>query len=231
MRIMVSCPGCLADGSTNNAAVLTLANESIYKVVCDIGHEQVVLLPLQKHEVLFEFGVYAIADGYYREAISTFAVALERYYEYFLRVIGVGRRSDAAFDAAWKEVSSQSERQLGAYIFSHMFIIGNSPELMTRKSVELRNRAIHKGYIPTRTEALSYGDSVASLIESGIETLRTRFRGEMDDISRRMMFPEDIVRAGRIHVPSTYLSCLAGQREVDFRDYVESVKTHNRLMI
>ena len=39
-----------------------------------------------KFELLFELGINALIDGYPREAVSSFASALERFYEFFCQV-------------------------------------------------------------------------------------------------------------------------------------------------
>jgi hypothetical protein len=39
-----------------------------------------------KFEVLFDLAANAIVDGYYREAIASFAASLERFFEFFVHV-------------------------------------------------------------------------------------------------------------------------------------------------
>ena len=228
MKILISCPECIALNYESNAATLTLGNGSVYKATCERGHEQAVSLPHQKHEILFEFGVYAIIDGYYREAISSFAAALERYYEYFLRVVTLGEYSEESFENAWKQVSSQSERQLGGYIFSHLIMCGRPPNLLSNSLITLRNRAIHKGYIPSKEEAMQYGDGVSKLIIEGVSQLHRRYGDKMREITRQTLYPDGVSVSDRIHIHETYLRGLAERDPDCFYDYVSSIRTHNQ---
>ncbi len=228
MKIIVSCQECVNAKEKDNAAVLTLGNENTYKVVCDKGHIQNISLPNQKHEILFEFGVYSIVDGYYREAISSFAAALERYYEYFLRVITTKDYQKESFDKTWKNVSSQSERQLGGYIFAHFLVYRQAPPLISSSLVELRNKAIHKGYIPKKEEALKFGAGIAILINNGIARLREHFNTEIEEIARQTMYPNNESSNNRIHTPRTYLSSLTTKKPMDLSTYIETIETHNK---
>jgi hypothetical protein len=226
LRIIVSCPECI--GEKENSAILALGNENTYKVVCDKGHIQNISLPHQRHEILFEFGVYAIADGYYREAISSFAAALERYYEYFLRVISTRSHSTKYFDQIWKQVSSQSERQLGGYIFAHFLVYNQPPTLIDNPLIELRNKAIHKGYIPEKEEALKFGAGVANLVNSGVARLHEHFRDEVHEITRQTLYPDSTSGGNRVHIHQTYLNSLTVQNRMELGEYAERIETHNR---
>lgn len=227
MKILKWCHECSNNGEKDNAAVLTITNDTVYTVVCDKGHSQKVSLPHLKHEVLFEFGVSAIVDGYYREAISSFAAALERYYEHFIRVIFIGRNIDS-FDQAWKEVKSQSERQLGAYIFIHLYTLGVKPELLSNKMTQTRNNAIHKGLIPTKEEAIEFGFSVAKIINTGNDNLHKHFSKQLEEVLRQVLFPGPSTYDNGIHVNSMYLSSLCSHELMDLKEYVASKETHNR---
>src|SRR5450759_1525283 len=89
-----------------------------YELKCSFGHETTTVLQQQKFEILFEIGAHAILDGYYREAVSSFTSSLERFYEFAIRVfLEKSSKSDDLFQSCWSKVSSQSERQLGAFVF------------------------------------------------------------------------------------------------------------------
>jgi hypothetical protein len=65
-----------------------LNNDGVYIVECPESGKREVLRSLDfRFEILFEVGSYALLDGYYREAVSSFAAALERFYEFFVEVI------------------------------------------------------------------------------------------------------------------------------------------------
>jgi len=222
MKILISCPRCT--DPENNAAVLEIDNNNIYTVKCDYNHEQNILIPLQKHEFLFEIGAHAIVDGYYREAISSFAASLERYYEFFIRVISFELQQDT-IDTAWKRVSSQSERQLGGYIFSYLLTYGEAPNLLDDKLINLRNKVIHKGYIPNKDEVIGFGDAIAKLINTGCNTLHQQQEYKIRGVLLSQ-YSEDS-RSDRIHLPHTYLNSLTENDLEGLKSHLSSVQTHN----
>lgn len=67
--------------------------------------------------MLSQIGANAIIDGYYREAVSSFSASLERFYEFSVHVLmrHFGKNSQQ-FKSAWRPISNQSERQLGAFV-------------------------------------------------------------------------------------------------------------------
>jgi hypothetical protein len=102
-------------------------------------------------------------------------------------------------DQAWKLVSSQSERQFGAFVFLHAALVGTAPEVLSMKQREFRNDVIHKGYIPARAEALDYGERVRHLIETGIRTIHAKF-------------PKEVGKAINLHLQAARASVPKGTR-------------------
>ena len=138
----------------------------------------------QRFEILFEIGAYAILDGYYREAVSSFTSGIERFYEYALRVLLEGK-SPQLFESCWKPVASQSERQLGAFIFSWAAQFGEAPQISAQGQVEVRNRVIHKGQIPTKIEAIKYGNAALDMIRPQLKKLEKQMPNEVLAVLRR----------------------------------------------
>ena len=167
MRIEFLCMQCFKEQGKPDLTVYPteLQDSGLYLVRCRFGHETVAYTQEMKFEWLFELGAHAIIDGYYREAVASFNSALERFYEFYIKVICAKRGiSVSVFDDSWKEVSAQSERQLGAYLFVYLLENNAKPPLLHRKLVEFRNDVIHKGKIPAREEAVVYGQAVLDLI-------------------------------------------------------------------
>lgn len=190
MKTLIVCPACIAcqiipegqgiDRAVRRAAsVMVPFQESpLYEFTCSRGHQNRYLIENRKYDLLFQAAVKALLDGYYREAITTFAVALERFYEYAIRVLlspnmpSIGKLN---FDSTWKSISKQSERQLGAYymLFLQEFrecpILFDKPffdecgielKFRTGDPINLRNKVVHDGYIPTREQAIAFGEGV-----------------------------------------------------------------------
>jgi len=149
-------------------------NTGIYQVNCSKGHNSNTIIDNLDFEILFEYGLNAIIDGYYREAVSSLTAALERFYEFFIKTILLESKIDLqAIDTTWKIVANQSERQLGAFIFLYCQTFKNEPILLnTNKEVPFRNSVIHKGYIPTKQEAVEYADKILFLIEDTLIQLK-----------------------------------------------------------
>jgi hypothetical protein len=154
--------------------VSRLSDSGKYQVVCDHGHTSTVVLKNLKFELLFEMGINAIVDGYGREAVSSFSAALERFYEFYWRVaLAHLAIPEETIASAWKVLSRQSERQLGAYVSASLALAKELPRLLNpNKEVEFRNNVIHKGYVPTDEEATEFGDAVMALINEELEKLR-----------------------------------------------------------
>jgi len=134
-----------------------MVDDGFYKVVCPAGHNNTVVLQVDKFEVLFELALNAIVDGYYRDAVASFTASLERFYEFYVNVgCDIQGVSAPVFEAAWDSVSRQSERQLGAFVFTYVLLHGKPPALMSNRDVEFRNEVTHKGRIPTKERAIEY---------------------------------------------------------------------------
>lgn len=128
----------------------------------------------------------ALLDGYSREAVSSIASSLERFYEYYIQVVCLKHGiMHETFLEAWKPVSRQSERQLGAFLF--LYLLENkkplSPVILDARPsseggspritwTEFRNNVIHKGYIPSSEEVIAYGDLVYQFIYQLISELK-----------------------------------------------------------
>ena len=84
MKLPIVCAQCMRDDLQNATQIASLefGDDGKYEVVCPKGHKSITLLQQQKFELLFDIGAYAIVDGYYREAVSSFTSSLERCYEF-----------------------------------------------------------------------------------------------------------------------------------------------------
>jgi hypothetical protein len=157
-------------------------DNSVYVFTCPRGHTTASAMREPKYQILFDIGVFAIIDGYYGEAVRTFAASLERFYEFAVRVMA--RRAnvtEAALDAGWMHISKQSERQLGGYVVAYLMTHGTQPPLLQSKWVELRNDVIHRGRIPTSGEATNYGDQVACVIFESYKLLIGKYEKELNE--------------------------------------------------
>lgn len=161
--------------SARPIATVEFRDDGRYEIACDKGHKSVTILQQQKFELLFDIGAYAILDGYYREAVSSFSSSLERFYEFFIKAVLLNNGiSEETVRETWKQVSKQSERQLGAFVITHASEFGQPPILMSNKKVEFRNDVIHRGKIPSRQEAVDYGQSVLDVLQPSPKQLKEK---------------------------------------------------------
>jgi hypothetical protein len=102
----------------------------------------------------------ALLDGYNNESVSSWSTALERAQEFWLRVVFRARHADlVAFETAWRDVASQSERQFGA--FHLLYVLETGTVLKLHDDVRrIRNSAVHRGRIIEEGEAIRFADLV-----------------------------------------------------------------------
>src|SRR3989337_476368 len=111
--------------------IVDIRDDGLYEITCQNGHTTITALQEQKFEVLFDIGAHAIFDGYYREAVSSFISSLERFYEFYIKVISREQNvSPEEFNQCWKMVARHSERQLGAFICLYLFENKKSPNVL-----------------------------------------------------------------------------------------------------
>lgn len=161
----------------------------IYKFECSLGHENYCLHENNKYEILYELGVDALIDDYYRESVANFASAYERFHEYCYLALLECKNVEEFFKAKeeLRIISKQSERQYGAFciIFYNQFKhLPNSLESYRKKewgfeeadnAVNFRNNVIHQGYIPTKEECVSFGTLIASYINNILNEIHIQF--------------------------------------------------------
>lgn len=165
------CPACGQETRTE------FADSSVHDLTCPrCGARYCVLIRKHKFEVLFDLGTRALMDGYAREAVASFAAALERFFEFYVRAYALERAAGTGGDfgtalgtleGTWRHVASQSERQLGMFALAYLLREGREPEFLTAKALgaDFRNRVIHRGYLPRRAEVEAYAAQVFALID------------------------------------------------------------------
>jgi predicted amidophosphoribosyltransferase len=167
MRIPIICMICSRESAKNSYEEhqVELQESGLYYLNCPRGHQTVTCLQELKFEVLFDLGANAIVDGYYREAVTSFASSLERFFEFFISVICTHNKIDEkVFDQSWKILGNLSERQLGAFVMAYLLEYKEKPMLLKNSTTKLRNEVVHKGKIPNKLETIAFGNEVLSLI-------------------------------------------------------------------
>lgn len=192
MKVKIFCPICLDEGhkKDKNKTVpyipsypywdyptVELDKWPFIEFECSKGHTTRLLLNYELYELLFQQATYCLMDGYYRESVSTYNASLERYFEFATEVLFYSSATEADFSAIWKEMSNQSERQLGAFYLAYSTQVKKTPAVLNRKMVELRNAVVHKGKLATCAEAKEFGEYVFDFIKN-IDAEIRNFIGE-----------------------------------------------------
>jgi hypothetical protein len=194
MLIPVFCGECVKAALASNTLlveehmvpVAEIQDEPVYQVKCSKGHNTKCLVQHVKFELLFDLGFNALIDGYYREAVSSFASALERLYEFAIRIFISDSATDELFEQTWKKVANQSERQLGAFLFLYLDKIKKIPAVLSENDILFRNRVIHKGYISSKDESVAFGEAVRTIANEVISCMRNLYGSKLDSAYDRL---------------------------------------------
>lgn len=81
----------------------------------------------------------------------------------------------------YKQVSKQSERQIGGFLFLHLIVFGKSYSL-NKKIPELRNKVIHQGYIPMPQEVIELGELIYQEIFNITKLISSDLADEMQKV-------------------------------------------------
>ena len=193
---------------------------------CPEGHESATVYDMRRYRVLLESATLALHDGYANESVSTFAAALERAHEFFVRVVLRARLvSSAQVDKVWKDVDSQSERQLGAFYFLWLVETGEHYPLDQRYPT-IRNRIIHKGRLATVAEAREFGVLVFDRLKKIEEALRTHQSAVAEEQAHEVSAQQASVPAGLDSVVLTPQTVRVDNKTND----VTSVETLDELL-
>lgn len=169
--------------SIGGFARVELRDDDRYELTCSSGHKTTTILQQQRFEILFEIGAHAVLDGYYREAVLSFTSCLERFYEFSIRVfLEKTSGSDDLFQKCWKSISSQSERQLGAFIVLWATEFNEVPNLLSNSQINFRNDVIHKGKIPSRDEGIKYGNTILGVIRPKMILMQEKMPNEIGEV-------------------------------------------------
>lgn len=184
MKLLMSCLDCAltAEDARESISYVELRDDAYYELECNRGHRRSAILTERKFAVLFESGAMALLDGYTREAVSSFAASLERFYEYWIKaVLLAAGTTHEMLEQWWKLVAAQSERQYGAFCALYQREYARHPHVLPNRQVEFRNNVIHRGYLPQRSEVVEYDSGVLRIIvELYAELYETRYKGISD---------------------------------------------------
>jgi hypothetical protein len=124
------------------------------------------------YSILYDNSIIAYQEQNYRSCIFEAASALERFFEHAIRILiiphkDIGNKENLiSYESAWKEIRNMSERQIGAFIMLFNKATNQIPILLSEKHVSLRNKTIHKGYLPEENEAYLFMTNIYEIIQT-----------------------------------------------------------------
>lgn len=190
MRMPLSCTVCSSERPDEQITLYSAAvtDSGLYEFTCKNGHESKIILQQCTFEVLSEVGLQALIDGYYRDAVVSLSSSMERFFQFFVEVISEQQEvSPEALSKTWSTMASQSERQLGAYLISHLLAFGEHAPVLGAKQAAFRNKVVHQGKIPTEDEAVGYCQSVVDLVRPTIKKLQDKAERAISSATHRHM--------------------------------------------
>tara|TARA_R100000656_G_scaffold61621_1_gene47596 strand:+ start:353 stop:1051 length:699 start_codon:yes stop_codon:yes gene_type:complete len=171
MKIYLSCYKC----DDRRKYPSTVLDNGIYQLVCDSGHKVSICVQQTKFEQFYEISLNALIDGCYRDAVVSVNAAIERLYEFYIKFVMEKNNSFDVFGDAWKRVSSQSERQLGAYVFLYSLENNRLPPLLSTSMVTFRNNIVHKGEFPTLDKTIEFCKSATDVIIPVLKEMKSEW--------------------------------------------------------
>lgn len=226
-----------------------LTDDGLLASTCSAGHSTFTALQEQKHELLFDLAVMAMIDGYPREAVTGYAAALERFYEFATRVIATKQGiSQDAFDTTYKSLSKLSERQLGGFMVAYLLESKSAPQsILNSKPIrpegqswqqrtwtEFRNNVVHNGYLPSSQESIAYGSLVYDHIIQLTQWLISRCPDALQSVSLTKLDSLHKSKAGRFVSTMSTPTILSPNREsfgkLRFVDAIAQVKEYKERM-
>lgn len=217
------------------ADICRLHEGAVAYIECYRGHKSAVLLQSQKFEILLESAANALLEGYTIEAASSLSAAYERFFEFSINVFCKKNAiTKQALEETFKQVSKQSERQIGGFLFLHLITFGSNYAL-SKKIPELRNKIVHQGYIPTPEEVIAFGELIYQEIYSITQLLKSSMQSEMqqvimDDLqSKSERISPETPRA--TSTGAMFFSLSMAEQKRDFHEALASYKDAKEVII
>lgn len=191
MKAIAACPTCILEQSKGgkqprfDPVVGELDDNGSIHVTCEHEHYGIVVFDERRYSVLIKSAARAFLDGYTNEVVAVMSSALERAYEFYVRVSCAAKGvNPSAFEAAWKVVASQSERQFGAFQFLHLLDHGH--QLAVDQAIpHTRNKVVHQGHIIREADALEFAEKVFAIVDALDKSMRSMFSSHFKEQAER----------------------------------------------
>ena len=187
MKLKFWCHQCLLEHAPAGGGYVTLPfdvnraieikDEYCYEFTCSQGHKNEVLLSIPRYALLFDMGMSAYLDGYYREATLDFAASIERFHEFciYLMLWNDNSLQSDELTKLWNQMKKQSERQYGAFVALFYQRTGRLPQVLSNSMISFRNDVTHNGAFPSKEKTFSYAKHVADYIKDNVNSISSSY--------------------------------------------------------
>ncbi len=223
------------NGSPNfkSSHLIPYYEDRVAYLICSDGHKTAFVVPSLKFEVLMESGINALDEDFTLEACASFSTALERVYEFGLKVMLTHQNvKNTNYEIMFKEMARQSERQLGAFLAMYITEF-KVPYKFNQEIPRFRNSIIHKGLIPCPEEAIDFCSIVYGEIFSIVNQLKSNFPEafskviKLDMIERYENLDKDASTAG---LSGSAFFNLNQENEQDFKNAHKLFKDQKEML-
>lgn len=166
-----------------------LNDEFCFLTTCSKGHKSITVLQNERFQLLFDMACNAYLNGDYKDSIANAASAVERFREYFIKVVMLDPFTESQesyyqhynkFLKTWKEVDNLTERQTGGFLMLYFCAFqALPPKYLNSNTDGFRNKVVHKGHLPKQDKTLEYLEKCYMYILEIIELLRTKYNESM----------------------------------------------------
>lgn len=151
---------------------LLMNDTGVLDFVCERGHKNYVIIQELTFEILLGIAIEDICKQHYRSAVEAFASAQERCFEFFIRLVNIEKStSPENYEKMWRTMKNSSERQFGAFCSLFLNRFGKA-FCLDEKMITIRNSITHKGTIPSKEQAFTYGNYILNNIYDIIENVK-----------------------------------------------------------
>ncbi|MCK9296412.1 MAG: hypothetical protein M0P70_15180 [Desulfobulbaceae bacterium] len=245
MKIWLPCNECVkkyGPADVRASYRTDVVEDRLIVFTCSEGHVNRYYVQGIKYQLLFEASFRALVEGFYLEAVLGFTASLERFYEFYCKFVCHKHGFDKdGFKETWKQVSNQSERQFGAFLFLYGIEEKRpfeSKKYKMDKLTKFRNQVIHKGCLPLEEQVIEYGELVFNLIMPVSVELAVKDAEYFHTVTNGELFPDMEKYRERTDVRSTGIGSILGVTydpvrglEKSFREELKKARSNLLLVI
>lgn len=143
-----------------------LTESNLYEFECSSGAVTISILQQRKFEILSELALINFAQNDFSGCCGKLYTAFERFLEFCQKLVlienGIVDHQELSY---WKDVKSNSERQLGAFLFARELsskmgqqLWPSTPKLSALS--EFRNKIVHQGHFANEEETEDFGQKI-----------------------------------------------------------------------